>query len=66
MTSNDDVNEFTLAKDCVKKKLGGLKEMPIEKKRGRMAQFLARKGFNAVVIYSVLEQLLPDSQDISG
>ncbi|OGW27953.1 MAG: hypothetical protein A3K09_03250, partial [Nitrospinae bacterium RIFCSPLOWO2_12_FULL_47_7] len=45
-----EVDELELAKDCVKKKLAGLKEMPIEKKRGRMAQFLARKGFNAVVI----------------
>lgn len=58
-----EVDELELARDCAKKKLAGLKEMDVNKKRRRMAQFLARKGFDSATVYATLKQLLGSSGD---
>lgn len=54
-----EVDEMQLAIETVKKKLAGLKEMDVNRKRSRIAQLLARKGFNSDTIYKVLDQFLP-------
>lgn len=54
-----DVNESHLAIEIVKKKLAGLMEMDVNRKRSRIAQLLARKGFNSETIYKILDQFFP-------
>jgi regulatory protein len=54
-----DVDESQLAVEIVKKKLAGLKEMDVNRKRSRIAQLLARKGFNSETIYKILDQFFP-------
>lgn len=54
-----EVDEMQLAIETAKKKLAGLKEMDVNRKRSRIAQLLARKGFNSDTIYKVLDQFLP-------
>ncbi len=54
-----EVDEMQLAIETVKKKLAGLKEMDVNRKRSRIAQLLARKGFNSDTIYKILDQFLP-------
>lgn len=58
-----EIDELQLARDCVQKKISGMKEMDINKKRRRMAQYLARKGFTAATVYAILGQLLPLKTD---
>ncbi len=58
-----EIDELQLARDCVQKKISSMKEIDIDKKRRRMAQFLARKGFTAATVYAILGQLLPLKTD---